>query len=94
MNKIVSVQALEGYRLELAFLDGTHGIVDVSDMVGRGVFALWNDEAAFRDVRIGEGGELVWHGSVDLCPDSLYLQVTGKNPEDIFPSLKGRNVHA
>lgn len=94
MNKIVKVRVLERYRLELTFQDGTCGIADVSDRVGRGVFALWNDEAVFRDVQIGEGGELVWRGSVDLCPDALYLQVTGKNPEDIFPSLKGRNVHA
>ena len=39
-------------------------------------------------VKIGETGELIWSEQVDLCPDALYLRLTGKKPEDIFPSLK------
>lgn len=88
MNKITHVKALEKYRLELTFGDGTHGVVDLSDLAGSGVFALWNDYAQFRQVRIGDTGELVWSDQVDLCPDSLYLRLTGKTPEDIFPSLQ------
>ncbi len=94
MNKIVSVQALDGYRLDLRFGDGTRGVVDLSGLAGRGVFELWNDEAQFRNVRIGEAGELAWGNSIDLCPDALYLQLTGKTPADIFPALKDDPVHA
>ncbi len=64
------------------------GTVDLSKWVGKGVFALWEDETRFRDVRIGDAGELVWDNQVDLCPDALYLMITGKRPEDIFPNLK------
>jgi hypothetical protein len=28
-----------------------------------------------------------WPGEVDLCPDALYLDVTGKRAEEIFPTL-------
>ena len=38
--------------------------------------------------------ELVWGGQVDLCPDALYLKVTGKEPEDVFPALRHEPVHA
>jgi len=87
MHRITHVEALENYRLALVFGDGVHGVIDLSHLAGRGVFAAWNDCAEFRSVRIGEAGELVWAGGIDLCPDSLYLKVTGKEPEEVFPAL-------
>lgn len=94
MHKITGVKALECYRLELVFADGTCGIADVSDLVGKGVFALWRDYRAFEQVRIGSSGELVWGDQIDLCPDALYLKVTGKRPEDVFPALRHEAAHA
>ncbi len=94
MRKILKVQALEGYRLALEFDDGVSGIADVSDLVGQGVFALWRDPHAFEQVVIGSSGELVWSDQIDLCPDSLYLRITGQKPEDIFPALRREPTHA
>jgi hypothetical protein len=94
MKRIVRVEALEGYRLDVRFDDGVRGIVDVSDLAGRGVFALWDDYAEFCKVRIGDTGELVWADRIDLCPDSLCLKVVEKNPEDLFPELRRAMVHA
>ncbi len=94
MHKVISVNVLDDYRLDLTFEDGTCGQADLHELVGSGVFSLWNDYAAFRNVKIGDSGELLWSDTVDLCPDSLYLQVTGKKPGDIFPSLKGEPVNA
>ena len=87
MRKITHVEVLQGYRLALTFDDGTAGTVDLSDLTGKGVFACWNDHAAFAQVRVGSSGELVWGDQVDLCPDALYLKVTGKQPEELFPAL-------
>ena len=94
MYRIVEVRVLENYKLELRYSDGVEGIVDVSHLVGKGVFSLWKDYQAFQDVRIGASGELLWTDQVDLCPDSLYLKITGKLPEDLFPFLKGESAHA
>jgi hypothetical protein len=80
--------------LELAFDDGVSGAIDLSDAVGQGVFALWCDPLAFDRVRIGSSGELVWGDRIDLCPDALYLKVTGKTPEDMFPALRNQPTHA
>ena len=68
--------------------------MDLSEAVGKGVFALWRDPLVFKQVRIGSSGELVWGEQVDLCPDALYIKVTGKKPEDIFPALRGQPTHA
>ena len=43
---------------------------------------------------VGETGELVWSCGVDLCPDALYLRVTGKKPEEEFPVLKHELAYA
>ncbi|MBS3821616.1 MAG: DUF2442 domain-containing protein [Planctomycetes bacterium] len=83
MHRVTHVDIRDGYCLDLTFADGTRGPVDLSDLVGRGVFAVWNDRTAFANVCIGEGGELLWGDALDLCPDSLYLRVTGKRPKGI-----------
>lgn len=94
MHKVVAVKVLEDYKLDLVFADGKRGIVDLSRLVGKGVFALWGDYRVFRDVRVGTSGELTWGEEVDLCPDALYMQATGQRPEDVFPSLKHEPIHA
>jgi hypothetical protein len=94
MRRITKVRAVEGYCLELEFDDGIAGRVDLSDLAGEGVFAPWLDRAAFEAVRIGSSGELVWSDEIDLCPDAMYLKLTGKRPEDVFPALRRESAHA
>jgi hypothetical protein len=57
-------------------------------LVGKGVFALWNDYGEFCKVQIGSSGELVWGDQLDLCPDALYMKITGERPEETFPGLR------
>ena len=94
MKKISKVKALPGHCLDLEFDDGVLGVVDVSENVGKGVFAIWRDPLVFEQVCIGSAGELVWSDQVDLCPDALYLKVTGKKLEDLFPALRDQSTHA
>jgi len=94
MFKIVEAKALQGYRLWLRYEDGVEGEVDLSDLAGRGVFAVWNEREFFESVRTDVSGALAWGDSLDLCPDALYLRLTGKTPEEVFPKLKSSEVHA
>lgn len=94
MRKITKVEILPDYRLRLEFEDGRKGVVDLSDLAGKGVFALWNDYEVFSSVKIGTSGELSWSDQVDLCPDSLYLRMTHQKPEDLFPVLKRKAAYA
>jgi hypothetical protein len=94
MRKVTRVDLLSDYRLTLTFDDGITGTVDLSGLAGKGVFACWSDRAVFSNVRIGPSGELVWSDTVDLCPDALYLKVTGKQPEDVFPALRHEPARA
>ena len=63
------------------------GEVDLRHLVGKGVFALWEDCAAFEQVYIGDVGQIAWSDTIDICPDAVYMQITGETPEELFPSL-------
>jgi hypothetical protein len=78
MYRIVEVEARGGYRIWIRFEDGVSGEVDLSDLVGKGVFRRWQDEQEFREVRIDpETGTVAWPGEIDLAPDALYRDVAG-----------------
>ena len=94
MKHLTSVEALSGYRLKLRFGDGVEGVVDLSAEVGKGVFAAWKDMEHFKRVRIGEFGGPVWEGEIDLCPDALYMEVTGMTVDQLFPNWRREDVHA
>lgn len=94
MPTVVEVQPLEGYRVWLRFSDGIEGIASLSEFAGKGVFKMWDLDHAFQNVRIGEGGGIEWGEQIDLCPDALYLKITGKTPEELFPSLQKLVEHA
>lgn len=94
MKKIISFKVMDGYRVWLRFADGVEGMADLSELVGKGVFAAWHDYDFFRQAYIADYGSLTWPGELDLCPDALWLQVTGKQPEDLFPNLKTIATHA
>lgn len=94
MFKPVKVKALGEYKIWLEYADGVKGEVDLSHLAGKGIFSLWNDYTIFENVSIGESGEIAWNDEVDLCPDALYMKITGKAPEELFPNLKIENVYA
>ena len=94
MFKPVNVKVLKRYRLWLRYEDGKEGEVDLSDLAGRGVFKAWEKPGVFEAVHIDESGALAWPEQIDLCPDSLYLRLTGKSPEDVFPNLRVSKVDA
>ncbi|MBI2870838.1 MAG: DUF2442 domain-containing protein [Candidatus Omnitrophica bacterium] len=92
MFKPVEIKALPKYKLWIRFEDGVNGEVDLSHLVGKGVFSVWKDEITFKKVRIGERGELVWGADIALCPDSSYIQISGRLPEQVFPNLQKRSA--
>ncbi|MGH7550311.1 MAG: DUF2442 domain-containing protein [Gemmatimonadota bacterium] len=78
IHTIVHVEPRPGYRVKIRFEDGKIGEVDLSDLVGKGVFRAWKDPAEFAKVYIDdESGTLAWPGGVDLAPDTLYREVAG-----------------
>lgn len=94
MYKIIEVKALDSYTVWIKFQDGTQGTVNLAHLAGKGVFSLWNEYEEFKKVTIGSSGELLWGESVDVCPDTLYMKITGKKIQEVFSGIKQESTHA
>lgn len=92
MPKPTTVEPRADFHIWLRYDDGVEGTVDLSDLAGRGVFRAWADPAFFAAVRLGSHGAIEWGPQIDLCPDAMYMRLTGKSPEALFPAL--RSIHA
>ena len=85
LPRIVQVQVVEPYCVELAFTDGTLGTIDLRSWIfGRGpVFKPLEDPAYFAQARLSQtGGTIEWPNGVDFCPDVLHQAIAGK-PMDL-----------
>ena len=94
MARPIAVKALPHFRIWLRYDDGTEGEIDLSDWAGRGVFQAWDDVSCFNAVRLSAHGAIEWGSDMDICPDALYLRLTGKSPEEIFPNLRSVRADA
>lgn len=92
--KIIGANALPGFQLALQFDNGERGVVDLTEFAGVGAFSAWEQPGVFEKVSVTADGAVEWPGNLDMCPDALYLRMTGKRPEDVFPILRNRMTHA
>lgn len=67
--KIVACKPQPHYRVWIRFDDGLEGEVDLSDLVGKGVFEAWKSVEFFNQVRIDPKSDtLAWGEDIDLDP--------------------------
>ena len=90
----VEVRALNGYQIRLTYSDGVAGEVDLSYLVNRGVFRIWRNRAVFEKPSVTPFGGIAWGQEVELCPDALSMQITGKSVEELMPGAEGLLANA
>jgi len=79
MQRVVAVSPKESYRIWIRFEDGVEGTIDLSPLVGQGVFAQLADPEVFAQVYVDPVTHTVaWPHGLDLCPDTLYADLTTK----------------
>ena len=90
---VVEVEPREGYAIWLRFADGVEGEIDFSYIMEREntpsdwVFEAWKDREVFEQVSLlKDWGTIVWPGDIDMCPDALYMDVSGLTLEELIPS--------
>lgn len=89
MIRPLEVKARQGRKVWLRYSDGSTGEVDLSNLVGRGVFQAWDHREVFEQVHVAPHGAVAWNDEIELCADALYLELTGKLAQDVFPGLGG-----
>ncbi len=90
----IAVEARDRLRIWIRFQDGEEGEIDLSHLAGMGLFEAWDDRKFFESVRINSFDEIAWGDEIDLCPDALYMQLTGKSPEEVLPGLSASKTSA
>ena len=83
----IEVEARDRYRLCVRFNDGVEGEIDLSRRASRGVFAIWDTPGVFNRVSITANRSIRWTEDAELCCDAVYLEITGRSPEEIMPGL-------
>ena len=82
--RVLDIKTEPGYRLQVTFMDGTRGWVDLSlwlfsSRIDGSVFEALREEGFFRLATI-ELGAISWPNGADLSPDALYdeIQLNGE----------------
>ncbi len=90
--KIISVTAIEKYKLYVRFSDASEGEYDVSHLAGKGVFKGWDTDNNFSKVSINtESGAITWPGELDIDTINVYCKMKGL---DVDVYLNSKQQHA
>ena len=84
----VAIEARRDYRLWVCFDDGAEGEIDLSGRAGRGVFKIWDEPGVFESAAISPHRTIRWSDDAELCADAVYLEITGRDPEEVLPGLR------
>jgi len=74
---VTAVRPLADYHLHVAFSDGAQGVVDLTPLLDRPVFAPLRDPSFFANVQL-DGWTITWPNGADVAPVRLreWLKVT------------------
>ena len=77
--KPLLIKTEPGFKLFIKFSDGNEGIVDLSDLVGKGEFKEWGNGDLFYKAYIDVTGAVAWNDELDICSDALYERIIKSN---------------
>ena len=89
----ILVEARDNWRIWVEYSDGVSGEIDLSDMAAEPTFAEWQDPSFWRSVRIADYRGIIWSDDIELCPDSIYMELTGKSMDEIYPRSQSQGAH-
>ena len=75
--RVIDAKPLQSYKLEVKFMDGTHGFVEMESLImsdRAGIFSKLRDIKIFNQVYL-EYGVVTWPGEIDLAPDAMHDEI-------------------
>jgi hypothetical protein len=71
---VVSVRALDDYKLWIRFSTGETKIFDFIPFLEKGEFSALNDKELFNNVYINDGVSVWCNGEISISPERLYYE--------------------
>ena len=78
--KIREVKYISDYTIAVTFEDGNSGMVNLQDLVEKGIFKILQDKEKFAKV-YSNGSSIAWSDELEIDGTNIYLEITGKEPE-------------
>lgn len=81
--KIMELNVLPNYRLQLKFADGLEGVLDLAEFVcadlSGTVFESLHEVSFFTQAYLSPFGAVTWPGEIDMAPDAMYQDIAAGN---------------
>ena len=78
--KAANVEALNGYKIKVVFDDGVSGVIDLTDIITKGIFQKLKDVHLFENVRT-DGAAIIWSDELEIDADNIYAEILNKDPQ-------------
>lgn len=83
--KVKEVKYLKDYSILVSFEDGTSGIIQLNDLVEKGIFRKLKDLTSFSKVYT-KGYSIAWSDQLEIDAASIYSEISGKEPSVFYNS--------
>jgi high-affinity K+ transport system ATPase subunit B len=81
--KATDVKALAGYKINVMFEDGVSGVIDLYDLVQKGIFKTLQDVANFQKVYT-TGSSIAWSDELEIDADNIYAELMHAEPAKLL----------
>jgi hypothetical protein len=80
--KIIKVEAMSNYSVRVTFDDGNIGMVDMNELIRKGIFRVLQDPVSFAKV-YSTGEAIAWSEDLEIDGLNLYAQIVQKDPSQL-----------
>ena len=81
--KVLEVNYVKDYTISVKFDDGITGIIQLDDLVQKGIFQLLKNKELFSKVYTN-GYSIAWSDNLEIDIANIYSEITGKNFGEII----------
>jgi len=81
--KVQEVKYISDYIISIKFDDGVNGIIELNDLVQKGIFKVLQDKNQFAKVYTN-GYSIAWSNELEIDATTIYSELTGKNFGEIL----------
>lgn len=84
----MEVERRERFKTWIRYSGGAEGEVNLSHLACGSVIEARNDRSCLKAVHIPECDAIAWGDQIELCPDALYMRLTGESLAEGMPASR------
>jgi len=81
--KATEVTALSEYKIKVVFDDGVSGIVDLEELIPKGIFRQLKDKSIFQNIYT-DGSAIAWSDELEIDAANIYAEILKTEPAELL----------